>query len=489
MVEQLDAAELQRRNRELAALNAISLTSSRSLNLEEMLVEAAELQRRDRELATLNAISLASSRSLNLEEMLDFSVASILEVVGAETGCVLLAEALRKAHAELEQRVKELSTMQEMARDLNAILDLDLVLGLVLDRAIQSTPAHAGMITLLDRERGGLFIAAMQGFPPHIEDYRFQPWPLEQGIIGWVARTGQPSLVDDVAQDARYFAALPATRSQLTVPLLANIHVIGVIALASSELAGFDEGHLRYLASLADQAAVAIQNAQLHSRAEELAIAEERNRIAREMHDGLVQDLAALSLKAQHSLKLIDADPVMAKAELSRIVTVLQQDTQELRRLILALRPLDLEELGFSAALHKLVSECAADGVTAIHLSGVEAMPYLSRRLELVLFRIVQESLSNVRKHARAKNAWVNLACDSPNIVSLTIMDDGRGFDVSEAATEGASRGRLGLLNMQERVKAMGGTLVIESLPTSGTRVAVTLPLSDSGRKSSDEPD
>jgi len=203
-------------------------------------------------------------------------------------------EALQKAHAELGRRVEELSTMQEVARDLNASLDLDRVPDLVLERAIQVTPAHAGAITLLDKERGGLFIAAMQDFPPHIGIYRFQPWPLEQGIIGWVARTGQPSLVADVTQDPRYVPVLPSTRSQLTVPLLANMQVIGVIALESSQVAGFDEEHIHYLSSLADQAAIAIQNAQLHSQAEESATAEERTRIAREMHDGLVQDLAAL---------------------------------------------------------------------------------------------------------------------------------------------------------------------------------------------------
>lgn len=413
---------------------------------------------------------------------------ALLSVVGSQAGSIiensLLYTRLKGVSRELKQRVEELSTMQEIARELNASLDLDRVLNLVLERAIQLTSAQAGVIALLDKGRGGLFIAAMQGLPPHTEVYRFQPWPLERGIVGRVARTGQPSLVADVSQDPDYVVVLPQTRSQLTVPLLAKGQAIGVIALESSELVGFDEEDLRYLSSLADQAAIAINNAQLHSRAEELATAEERDRIAREMHDGLAQDLAALFLRVQRSLKLIDTDPVTAKMELIKIGTVLQQDTQELRRLILALRPLDLEELGFSSALHRLIREFEADNVLTIHLSGVEDAPCLSRELEFVLFRVVQESLNNVRKHAQANNVWIDLALHAPGAVSLTIRDDGRGFDSGEAVIEGLSRGRLGLLHMQERVEAIGGTLAIETAPTSGTRVAVTLPINDPGRNS-----
>jgi len=413
---------------------------------------------------------------------------ALLLVVGSQVGSIiensLLYTRLQGVSRGLKHRVEELSTAQEISRELNGSLDLDRVLNLVLERAIQITSAHAGVIALLDRERSGLFIAAMQGFPAHTEIYPSQPWPLERGIVGWVARTGQPSLVADVTQDPHCVLLLPSTHSQLTVPLLAKGQVIGVIALENSELAGFDEEDLRYLSSLADQAAIAINNAQLYSRAEELAIAEERNRIAREMHDGLLQDLAALFLTVQRSLKLIDTDPVMAKAELVKIGSVLQQDTRELRRLILAQRPLDLEELGLSSALHKRIREFEADNAITMHLSGVENAPSLSRELELVLFRVVQESLSNVRKHAQANNVWIDVAFGSPSMVSLTIRDDGRGFDSGQAVTEGLSRGYLGLWHMQERVEAMGGVLAIEAAPTSGTRVAVTLPINDPGRNS-----
>jgi signal transduction histidine kinase len=390
-------------------------------------------------------------------------------------------EALRKAHEELERRVEQLSTMQEIARELNASLDLDRVLNLVLELTTQVISAHAGVIALLDKGRGGLFIAAMQGFPPHAEVYRFQPWPLERGIVGWVARTGQPSLVADVTQDSHYVPISPSTRSQLTVPLLAKGQVIGVIALASSRLAGFGEEDLGYLSSLVDQAAIAINNAQLLAQAEELAIAEERNRIAREMHDGLVQNLAALLLKVQRSQKLIDADPVTAKRELSRVETTLQQDTRELRRLILALRPRDLEELGFPSALHRLIHEFEAEIGITIHLSGVEDDPCLSWELEFVLFRVVQESLRNVQKHAQAKNVWIDLFSPSPSTASLTIRDDGRGFDSAGVMADYQSREHLGLLHMRERVEALGGTLAVETVPTSGTRVAVTLPITTQG--------
>jgi len=216
----------------------------------------------------------------------------------------------------------------------------------------------------------------------------------------------------------------------------------------------------------------------------ELAAEEERDRIAREMHDGLAQDLAALLLGVQRSLKLFDTDPLEVKEKLIRMEAALQDQIEELRRLILALRPLDLEELGFSSALHKLVDTSGAGSTLTIHLSGVEHMPRLGRELEFALFRVVQESLNNVRNHAQADSVWIDLALGLPDILSLTIRDNGRGFNFGEAMTEASSRGRLGLLHMRERVEALGGKLAVETAPTSGTKISVTLPINNPGRNS-----
>ena len=155
----------------------------------------------------------------------------------------------------------------------------------------------------------------------------------------------------------------------------------------------------------------------------------------------------------------------------------LQYNIREVRRLIFALRPLDLEELGFPSALCKLAGEFETRGALTVHLSGVEHAPLLGRELEFVLFRVVQESLNNAQKHAQANNVWIDLDLGFPHVVSVTIRDDGRGFDLDEAMPEALSRGRLGLSYMQERVEAMRGKLVIDTTPSSGTKVVVTLPI------------
>jgi GAF domain-containing protein len=176
----------------------------------------------------------------------------------------------------LAHRVEELSTMQRIDRELNAALDLDRIMDMTVEWALRGTGAPVGLIAMLDERRQGLLLLASRGYPPGYERYRTEPWPLDQGIVGRVIRTGEVVLVDDVTQDPDYHAAQPATRSQLSVPIRREEHVIGVVNIESPEAGAFNADDSAFVQRLADHAAIAIENARLYResqrRAEDMAL-------------------------------------------------------------------------------------------------------------------------------------------------------------------------------------------------------------------------
>lgn len=211
-------------------------------------------------------------------------------------------------------------------------------------------------------------------------------------------------------------------------------------------------------------------------RSEEEAIAEERRRIAREIHDGLAQDLAALRMRALLWHQTVDENPPAMHAELDDLRELLSKNIREVRRAIFALRPAALDEMGFYPALQQFVTELGEQNQLRIDLHVLGPLERLPPSLEPVLFRIVQEALNNVVKHARATAAEVELRLDEPAVVRLAIRDDGVGFDPS-TLDQAVLRGHLGLKQMRERVARLRGTFTLHSEPGRGTEICVVLPL------------
>lgn len=245
---------------------------------------------------------------------------------------------------------------------------------------------------------------------------------------------------------------------------------------AQQRLAGLGELH-RALDDLADSegAPVADGAARYRSASRQVfqIIEEERMRIARDMHDGPAQSLANLVLMAEVLERLIERDPKLVAAELAEFKRGVRDALEETRRLIFDLRPMTLDDLGLVPTLRRLVQEFAEKtGIaTRLHVVGEERR--LPGNYEAALFRIVQEALTNVRKHARASNAEVTLTIQPRRVVAV-VKDDGEGFDV--AATE-ARLGRtrnLGLISMRERAELEKGTLEIRSELGRGTEVRAT---------------
>ncbi len=216
--------------------------------------------------------------------------------------------------------------------------------------------------------------------------------------------------------------------------------------------------------------------AEKERRSEEEAIADERRRIAREIHDGLAQVLASLRLRADVWHTLVERDPDRLHVELDRLQEILGESIREVRRSIFALRPVALEELGFYLALQQFVDDFSEQNQLHIDLHIVGPPDHLPASLEPVLFRIIQEALNNVSKHAQADTVWIVLELQSADEVVLQARDDGVGFDVASLG-QAVRGGHLGLKQMRERVENLRGTFTLHSQPGQGTEIHITLPL------------
>jgi len=297
------------------------------------------------------------------------------------------------------------------------------------------------------------------------------PLPRTHGLLGAMLEADRPYRTRDIHDDPRFKGwwprAHPDMRSFLGVPIVSRSGVIGAFYLTEKLAAPeFDEDDEKLIVMLAAHAATTIENARLYERSRELSIVEERNRLARELHDSVSQKLFGLVLSAEAAGTLLDRDPGEARAELDRLRTLAQEVMEELRSLVFELRPPALESEGLATALRKHVDVLRRVYRREIHLE-LTGTPRRVPELEREVFRVAQEALQNALRHADATRLDVELAANDRRLL-LTVRDDGVGFDPQAA---GVRSRRLGLTSMEERAEALGGTLSIESRPGEGTTV------------------
>jgi signal transduction histidine kinase len=303
------------------------------------------------------------------------------------------------------------------------------------------------------------------------------PLPRTHGLLGAMLESETPFRTSDITRDPRFRGwwprAHPDMRSFLGVPIVARDGVIGAFYL--TEKAGsaeFDDADQQLIEMLAAHAAIAIENARLYERSRELSIVEERNRLARELHDSVTQKLFGVVLTAEAASTLAGRDPTRAQEQLARLRELAQEAMDELRSLVFELRPAALEAEGLAATLRKHVGVLRRVHGREIGLR-VAGGGRMSQRVDAEVFRIAQEALGNALRHAHAERVDVSLDTAAGGIV-LVVSDDGAGFDVD--APELRAR-RLGLTSMEERARAVGGTLAIDSRPGAGTTVRLEVPL------------
>jgi signal transduction histidine kinase len=233
---------------------------------------------------------------------------------------------------------------------------------------------------------------------------------------------------------------------------------------------------LPFMGLVAGQVSLAIRNASAYLQSEELAISEERSRIAREIHDGVAQMLAFTALKLDLVQRLMAKDPAKASAELGQAKETVRESIREVRRSIFALRPVDLERFGFAETVRRYALDFGQQNDVKVEVS-FGPLPDLSLKSEAVLFRIFQEAMHNVAKHAKAQNVEVRLGTTEDGMAFVAVRDDGVGFDVDQVSDRVTSAGGLGIKQMRERVEARGGRLEIDAAPARGTELYAAVPV------------
>jgi signal transduction histidine kinase len=382
-------------------------------------------------------------------------------------------EQIQKLNTELEQRVtdrtRDLSVLYEVTMVASEALDLDTMLARSLERVLTTINREVGAIHLLDERKNLLHLTVQQGITPDIIA-EIANLPAVGGLADWMTAYGEPMLIPNVSADTRI---PPTTRAigpyaYLGLPMRARGRVLGVLSIIGAPEHEFNAEEVALLASVADQVGVAVENARLRQQAERAAVIEERERLARELHDSVTQSLYSLTLFAEAGANLAEAGDLAAvKHDLHRMGETAQQALKEMRLLVYELRPPDLEHEGLIGALHQRLS--AVEGRVNIRARLVaEELVQLPPQVEEELYRIAQEALNNALKHAAAAAITVYLRVEGKE-VELEVVDDGSGFDPATADRTGG----MGLVNMRERAVKLGGTLTIVSTSGAGTSVKV----------------
>jgi signal transduction histidine kinase len=393
---------------------------------------------------------------------------ALLTSIGGQIG--LAIEGSRLFEAE-QHRTEQFRLISAVGRRFSSILDIDKVLTHVV-RLIQQTFGYYHVaIGLIEGDE----VVYRMGAGPLWDDPAFDFMPArlkvgQEGVSGWVAGTGQPMLVPDVSREPRYVLMHGSRcRSELIVPVIAKGHVIGVLDIQSDQLNDFDDTDLAVIQALANQAAIAIENARLYEQAQQLAVMEERARLARDLHDAVTQSIYSLTLLAAAGLRMIDnGDSQQIRDNQIRIDDIAQQALQEMRLLVFELRPSELKELGLIGALERRLEVVERRAGIEARLQADESLS-LPYDLEEELYRIAQEALNNALKHARASAVFVRIQLQD-RTVNMIIRDDGRGFEPLAIGDKGG----LGLQNMQERADKINADITVSAVPGAGTIVSVS---------------
>jgi signal transduction histidine kinase len=400
----------------------------------------------------------------------------------------------RELENQILRRHHHLHALNRISSATSGLWDLDTILNIALHTVLEIINATTGGILLLHGQTKKLSYRVYRGLSAkYVEQMEMS---LGEGVAGKVAETGEPIVLENISRDPR--AAHPDLVSTeglggfISVPLKAKDRVLGVMNIASHVPGKFSAEDMFLLDSIGCQLGTAIEQARLYQRLEKgkeryqtllqhalTAQEEERKRIARELHDETSQAITSLTLNLQAAITKAETDGIEDAdfiGGLRKIQSLAVHTQNEISKLMKELRPTLLDELGLPAAISRYAKDSLESLGTKVftEFDGVEER--LPTEVEVTLFRIAQGTVGNILEHAQAKNVSIRLGCNADECV-LEVKDDGKGFDVNKI-TRGDKGGRgAGLFTMKERARLVGGACKVRSQPGKGTKVAVRIPL------------
>ena len=389
-----------------------------------------------------------------------------VDLASGVANSVALAVENARLYGETRQRLAESQGVQRVTTSLLRKNTLQEVLEIICNEALNLTDATGSAVLLQDGEKGQLQVTCAAGEILASLDRL----PIDGSLAGKAVRSGEPVLFNDVANiDLDYLHNL-GINTLLAAPLKVESKIIGVLDVIN-KVGGFTKDDLRIISLFADQAAIVIDQTQLHKQVEQMAVMEERQRLARELHDSVTQALYSVNLYAEAARMALTAGKEgVALENLQNLREMTREALLEMRLLVFELHPSILEKEGLEAALQARLAAVENRSGLKTEIS-VEGKRRLLISIEEELYRIAQEGLNNAIKHAQARNLKISVKYSQESI-RLELWDDGIGFDPQAARASGG----MGLRGIEERVRKIGGTFSIESSPGKGTKLIVTAP-------------
>ena len=401
-------------------------------------------------------------------------------------------EELQRSRDSMQSLIDRLSTLNSIAVALNGSLRLDDILNAALEHSIKLTSMESGAVYLVDDQSGELKLAAHVGISRQAAQVAAN-LGLSASLCAALAQAGEPLVVENTARYVRGSKGrliADQMRCMVRVPFMASGKLLGTMCLGSLNSREFSRAEVELLASVGNQVSVAVEKARLYEelqRKEKLrgellqkvisAQEEERKRIARELHDETSQALAALAVAVETAVSQAAGGGDVGES-LARMKILALGSLEEVHRLIFDLRPTLLDDLGLIAAL-RWYAESRLGGIgMKVRLEVVGEERRLGQLIETTLYRVVQEAINNVANHSGAQSFTATLVLD-PKSLTLTMVDDGWGFDQAELGRSLDPKRGLGLLGMEERVELLGGTFSVYSGVGLGTRIDLEVPLKE----------
>lgn len=372
----------------------------------------------------------------------------------------------------IQQETRELIILNVIANALNGSLNLHEMVQTTLAQVADLLNLRAGWVWLRQEDAEGFYLAATQNLPPalaneahHMQGSCYCLDSYQDGDLTHAVNVIRCSRLKHLR------TGTAGLRYHASIPLYAHDKELGVLNVADTDWRELTPAELRLLYTIGDMLGLAIERAQLFARSAQIGALQERNRLAREIHDTLAQELTGIGLQLESADALLEAgaDATVISTIVRQALTMTRSGLQEARRSVLDLRAAPLEGRHLSEALADLAVQNSNGELVVLFVESGGAAP-LSARVEMGLYRIAQESIRNVQQHANGHQATIKLTY-TPTEVQLIITDDGDGFDPDVVPT-----GHYGLRGMYERVHLLNGHISLQSTPSAGTHLEITIP-------------